>query len=222
MTTNKVIDTSPLNDPKTDIEEEDPIKATTALLKRTMVNGVNPANSCAVNNEDLIRQSNEEARKNWCKLLIVAIICLLFMFGEVVGGYIAGSLAIMTDAAHMFSDVAGFMISYFAIYLGGKPSNNSLSFGYARAEILGALASILLIWGLCIWLFIEAVNRVIELPDVDGEVMLITAAVGLVCNFVNIFTLHSCGGSHHGHSHGEEHHAEDHMNEQERKLSHCH
>jgi hypothetical protein len=44
-----------------DIEEEDKIKVTTALLKRTMVNGVNPANSCAVNNEDIIKKSNEEA-----------------------------------------------------------------------------------------------------------------------------------------------------------------
>jgi zinc transporter 2 len=145
------------------------------------------------------------------------------MFGEITGGYIAHSIAIMTDAAHMFSDVAGFMISYFAIYLGGKPSNNSLSFGYARAEILGALASILLIWGLCIWLFIEAINRVVEPEDVNGEVMLITAAVGLACNFVNIFTLHSCGGSHHGHSHGEEHiHENEGEQAAERKLSHCH
>ena len=52
------------------------------------------------------------------KLLLVSFICLLFMFGEFAGGYISGSLAIMTDAAHMLSDVAGFMISYFAIQVG--------------------------------------------------------------------------------------------------------
>lgn len=82
------------------------------------------------------------------------------MFGEVVGGLIAGSLAILTDAAHMFSDVFGFMVSYTAIYLAGKPADQSLSFGHARAEILGAVASVLLIWGLCAWLFVEAVHRV--------------------------------------------------------------
>lgn len=147
------------------------------------------------------------------------------MAAEIVGGYLAHSLAIMTDAAHMLSDVAGFMISYVAIYLGGKPASFSMSFGYARAEILGALASIALIWGLIIWLFIEAINRCINEEEVDGEIMLITAAVGLACNFINIFTLHSCGGSHHGHSHGEHSHEDEAAPEEGelgRKLSHCH
>lgn len=147
------------------------------------------------------------------------------MTAEIAGGYLAHSLAIMTDAAHMLSDVAGFMISYVAIYLGGKPASFSMSFGYARAEILGALASIALIWGLIIWLFIEAINRCINEEEVDGEIMLITAAVGLACNFINIFTLHSCGGSHHGHSHGEHSHEDEAAPEEGelgRKLSHCH
>ena len=54
------------------------------------------------------------------KLVIITCICFLFMIGEAVGGYISGSLAILTDAAHMFSDVTSFMISYIAIYLGRK------------------------------------------------------------------------------------------------------
>jgi Co/Zn/Cd efflux system component len=68
-----------------------------------------------------------------------------------------------------------------------------MSYGYIRAEILGALASILLIWGLLVWLLVEAVQRLIDQDKVDGEIMLITALVGLACNFINIFTLHSCG-----------------------------
>jgi zinc transporter 2 len=130
-----------------------------------------------------------------CKLLVVSIICFIFMGGEVVGGYLANSLAIMTDAAHMLSDVAGFMISYFAIYMSNRPINFKMSYGYHRAEILGALASIALIWGLLIWLLVEATQRIIEGPEVNGEIMLITACVGLVCNIVNIFTLHNFGGS---------------------------
>ena len=58
-----------------------------------------------------------------CKLLFVAVICFMFMSAEIVGGYISGSLAIMTDAAHMMSDVAGFLISYFAIYMGNRPAS---------------------------------------------------------------------------------------------------
>ena len=105
----------------------------------------------------------------------------------------------MTDAAHMLSDVAGFMISYVAILLGSRPASMQMTFGYHRAEILGAMASILLIWGLLIWLLIEAIHRFFEPEQIDGEIMLITALVGLGCNIVNIFLLHGCGGHHHHH-----------------------
>jgi len=146
-----------------------------------------------------------QGKQAMSKLLIVTGISLLFMSGEIVGGYLSGSLAIITDAAHMLSDVAGFSISYFAIYMGSRPSNNQMSFGYHRAEVLGALASIMLIWGIVIYLFIEAIHRIVDPEPIDGEIMLITAVVGLVCNFISIFTLHSFGGGHkHTHDHGEE------------------
>jgi len=100
-----------------------------------------------------------------------------------------------------------------------------MSFGYHRAEILGALASILLIWGLLIYLFIEAIHRMFDPEGVDGTIMLITAVVGLACNIISIFTLHSCGGghSHHNHSHGHDHGEQAKAAPEEaRKLSHCH
>ena len=96
-------------------------------------------------------------RKAMCKLFSVSLVCFFFMTVEIVGGYISGSLAIMTDAAHMLSDVAAFTISYLAIYLSHRPATLKKTFGYHRAEVLGALASIALIWGLLIWLLIEAV-----------------------------------------------------------------
>lgn len=157
------------------------------------------------------------------KLLLITGISFTFMLAEIVGGYISGSLAIITDAAHMLSDVAGFLISYFAIYMGNRPANHNMSFGYHRAEILGALTSIMLIWGIIIYLFIEAIHRLVDPEEINGEVMLITAVVGLFCNLISIFTLHSCGGEHghhhHGHSHGEAH---DKVEDEGRKLSHCH
>jgi zinc transporter 2 len=99
-----------------------------------------------------------------------------------------------------------------------------MSFGYHRAEILGALASIMLIWGIIIYLFIEAIHRLIDPEEINGKVMLITACVGLICNFISIFTLHSCGGEHgHHHHHGHNHnHDEPKLVEEGRKLSHCH
>jgi zinc transporter 2 len=81
---------------------------------------------------------------------------------EIAGGFIAGSLAIMTDAAHMFSDFTGFFISIFSIWIGTRPSTKTLSYGFHRAEIIGALVSVVIIWGLTIWLIVEAFFRVLN------------------------------------------------------------
>ena len=109
-----------------------------------------------------MKKKKDVGNKARCKLLSVSIICFIFMIVEVVGGYISGSLAIMTDAAHMLSDVAAFMISYIAIFLSHRSASFALTYGYHRTEVLGALASIALIWGLLIWLFIEAIHRIIH------------------------------------------------------------
>ena len=127
------------------------------------------------------------------KLLVVTFIAFFFMVGEIVGGYFSGSIAIITDAVHQFSDVAGFLMSFLAVYLGQRPSNHRMTFGYHRAEILGAIASILLIWGLIIYLFIEAVYRVSHPQPIDGMVMLITACCGLACNILSMLTLNYLG-----------------------------
>lgn len=82
------------------------------------------------------------------------------MIVEVVGGYLSNSVAIMTDAAHMFSDVAGFGISILSIQFGLRAANPKNTYGYHRAEVLGALASILIIWILVIALIYEASLRV--------------------------------------------------------------
>lgn len=78
--------------------------------------------------------------------------------------------------------------------MGGKSSNHHMTYGYHRAEILGALGSIILIWGLIIYFIIEAVERIRKPEAIDGNVMLITACAGLGCNFISIFTLYCCGG----------------------------
>ena len=73
---------------------------------------------------DFIEKQKMEGRRAMCKIMIVCGISFFFMTGEFVGGYISGSLAIMTDAAHMLSDVAGFSISYIALYMGTRPANH--------------------------------------------------------------------------------------------------
>jgi len=81
-----------------------------------------------------------------------------------------------------------------AICLTKKKSTLKYSYGFHRADVLGALASIIIIWVLLIWLLLEAVNRLLnqDLIDVDGTIMLITASIGLGCNLANLFILYCC------------------------------
>lgn len=96
------------------------------------------------------------------KLFTVSGIAFVFLMAEVVGGIYSGSLAILSDAAHMFSDLSGFFISIFSVWIGMRPASLKLSFGYHRAEVIGALASIALIWAVTVVLLYEATVRVIN------------------------------------------------------------
>jgi Co/Zn/Cd efflux system component len=108
------------------------------------------------------------AKRARCKLVAALAAAFIFMVVEVVGGYFAKSLAIMTDAAHLLSDVASFCISLFAVWLASKPANSLLTFGWYRIELLGAIASVILIWILTGVLVYEAVQRIIDPEEVDG------------------------------------------------------
>ena len=125
------------------------------------------------------------------KMIRVSIVCMIFMLIEAIGGYIAGSLAIMTDAAHLFSDLSSFMISIFSIWIGQKSANNRCSFGFQRAEVLGALTSVIIIWILTIFLIKEAIDRFYNPTEIIAEYMLITAIFGLICYLAMIKVLHS-------------------------------
>lgn len=144
------------------------------------------------------------ARRARNKLLVACVLCVVFIVGELLGGILAGSLAIMTDAAHLLSDLAGFLISLFALYMAQRPPSSTLSFGWQRIEILAAVLSVLLIWALTGVLVYEAVVRAIDPPPVDGQIMFITAIGGVAVNILMGITLHQ-GHSHasaHAHAHG--------------------
>ena len=139
-----------------------------------------------------------ESERALRKLSVVSVMCITFMLIEFFGGYISGSMAIMTDAAHLLSDFSGFLISMVSVWVGTKEANRRLSFGYHRAEVIGALSSVVLIWALTIVLVLEAIERIIYPRYVDGKVMLITATLGLVFNLIMVKVLHgSDGHSHH-------------------------
>ena len=110
---------------------------------------------------------------------------------EIVGGIWSGSLAILTDAAHMLSDIAGFLISMISICIAKKTPTMKNSYGYHRSEVLGAMTSIFIIWGMVIGLDYEATMRIIDLDkiEINAPIMLITAFVSLACNIFNLIAL---------------------------------
>ncbi|MCQ2821158.1 MAG: cation diffusion facilitator family transporter [archaeon] len=135
-------------------------------------------------NERFREKLLEENKSAIGKLIRICCFCFTFMTIEFVGGFISGSLAIMTDAAHLLSDFAGFLISMFALFIATRPANKSLTYGYHRAEVLGALVSILIIWILTVWLLSEAVYRIFYPHEIIGLVMMGIAACGLLFNFI--------------------------------------
>ncbi|XP_071446212.1 proton-coupled zinc antiporter SLC30A2-like [Hetaerina americana] len=147
----------------------------------------------------------ERRESTWKSLLAASIMCLVFMVTEVVGGYLAGSLAVMTDAAHLLSDFVGFVVSLFAIWLSHCPPTKQLSFGYHRAEVLGALVSISIIWvltGICVFLAVVRIKH--QDFEIEADTMMIVSALGIIINIAMGVVLHAgcCNVRHlHGHSH---------------------
>ncbi|KAL0674724.1 hypothetical protein Bca4012_002705 [Brassica carinata] len=103
----------------------------------------------------------QERNASMRKLCIAVVLCLLFMTVEVFGGIKANSLAILTDAAHLLSDVAAFAISLFSLWAAGWEATPRQTYGFFRIEILGALVSIQLIWLLTGILVYEAITRLL-------------------------------------------------------------
>ncbi|XP_005998389.1 zinc transporter 4 [Latimeria chalumnae] len=136
------------------------------------------------------------------RLTVAAVLYLFFMTGELIGGYVANSLAIVTDALHMLTDLIGIIVSLLALWLSEKPPTKRFTFGFHRLEVLSALISVLLIYILTAFLIYEAVQRTIHKDfEIDGDVMLITAAVGVTVNLIMGFVLNQSGHLH-SHSHG--------------------
>lgn len=134
----------------------------------------------------LVSRGAESQRLKW-----VLIITALFMVAEIVGGLLSGSLALLADSGHMFTDAAAIGLSLFAMRIAQRPPNTKRTFGYVRLEILAALvngATLLAIAGLIVF---EAWQRLRDPVVIDGTIMLSVAALGLAVNVAGAFLLHS-------------------------------
>jgi cobalt-zinc-cadmium efflux system protein len=117
-------------------------------------------------------------------------VTVFFMFVELIGGWLSNSLALLSDAAHMLTDVGAMLLSLFAIWVARRPFTKVMSFGYHRAEILGALASGLAIWLISGFLVYEAIVRMQDPPAVKGPIVFVVATIGLGANIFSMFLLH--------------------------------
>ncbi|XP_027855770.1 zinc transporter 2-like [Xiphophorus couchianus] len=150
---------------------------------------------------DVSKSENKTRRVARRKLLAACAVSLVFMTGEVIGGYAAHSLAIMTDAAHLLTDFGSIVISIFSLEVSSRPQTQTMTFGWHRAEILGMFLSIVSVWAVTAVLVFSAVQRIAEGEyDIDGQIMLVTSACAVVVNVLMVLILHQSGASH-GHNH---------------------
>ena len=124
------------------------------------------------------------------RLLITLAINLLIPAAQVAGGVFANSMALISDAVHNFSDFAALLIAYFAFRLGKKGASPRATFGYKRAEVLGALINIALLVAASAFILYEAFERFRHPQPVIGHIVMYLAAVGILGNGLSAWLLH--------------------------------
>lgn len=126
------------------------------------------------------------------RLLAVSLtLTSVVMLVQIVGAIFTGSLALLADAAHMFADASALVIALIASVVAARPANERNTYGYQRAEVFGALINALLLIALCIWIGVEAIQRLLTPSEVEvaGGLMLIVAVVGLIANAISMWLL---------------------------------
>ncbi len=156
----------------------------------------------------------EDYSRNFCKLYIVIAISFVFISAEFVGGYISGSISVISDAFHLVTDLIGFSVSFGFIWLSRRIPTEKMTFGFHRMELLGALGNLFIIWFLAIFMIYEATIRIIDKEFVKEPLaMLIVGVGGLAVNIIMFFVLHSGSHSHGLMSEACDHHPEPHDND---------
>ncbi|WP_432158477.1 MULTISPECIES: cation diffusion facilitator family transporter [unclassified Streptomyces] len=122
-------------------------------------------------------------------LRIALGITLTVMVVEIVGGVLADSLALIADAAHMATDALGLGMALLAVHFAARPASANRTFGFARAEILAALANCLLLLGVGGYVLYEAVQRFFTPAGTEGGLMIVFGAIGLVANMISLSLL---------------------------------
>jgi len=135
------------------------------------------------------------AAGNRRRLLVVLLLNLIYLVAEVIGGVLTNSLALLSDAGHMLTDVAALALALVALWFAARPPDPRRSYGYYRVEILAALFNGMTLLAITVFITVEAITRLLHPPAVHGLGLLIIAAGGLVVNLLGAYLLQ------HGHAH---------------------
>jgi cobalt-zinc-cadmium efflux system protein len=130
--------------------------------------------------------SREASRK---RLAVVLGLTTVYLIAEVVGGLMTHSLALLADAGHMLTDVAGLGLALFAMSFAGRPATPERTYGYHRVEILAALINSVVLVGISLFVLYEAWERLRNPPPVSSGAMIAVAVVGLIVNLVGVSIL---------------------------------
>ncbi|KAG4077348.1 hypothetical protein HA402_009749 [Bradysia odoriphaga] len=145
--------------------------------------------------------------KNSRNLFLFLLLNLSFAFVELFYGVVTNSLGLISDAFHMFFDCTGLLFGLAASMITKWKANDKFSYGYVRAEVLVGFGNSLFLLFIAFFIMSEAVERIVEPPEVKHERLFVVSVLGFLVNLVGIYAFqhghgHSHGGGGHGHSHG--------------------
>lgn len=124
--------------------------------------------------------------ENAKKLTIALSLTITFLIVEVIAGFITQSLALLSDAAHMFTDAAALAIALAAIKVAKRPADDKRTFGYQRFEILAALFNASMLFVVAVYILFEAYQRFTHPPEIQSVGMMVVAVIGLIINLISM------------------------------------
>jgi len=127
------------------------------------------------------------------RLLTVLVVTALYCAAEFIGGYYSNSLALISDAVHLLTDIAALCLALLTLWISTRPASGAKTYGYLRAEILGALANGVFLWLLVIFIWFEAVERLRNPHPVAGLAVIAIATIGLGVNGFSVWMTHAAG-----------------------------
>ena len=136
-----------------------------------------------------VKSDNRRYSSTQRNLLIVLSITAVVMIAEIVGGLLANSLALLSDAGHMLTDILALGLSIVALRFAQRPPTASKTFGFYRLEILAAFFNGMLLFFISFYIFYEAYDRLAHPEEIKGLVMIVVAAIGILANGAGIVIL---------------------------------